>query len=204
MKKERIEEIVAVQAMEMIMLNESFYATMEEGTSDDGVFNRILEESLDMEQKCLDLAWIPFLYSIVARCYYGLGNIDMAIAYSRDSLLLSKLEAYKTKNKAQNENLHSLKTQRDIAMGVNDIEKALSLQEEILKITPYLEDEIEIKRVFLDISDIFLKKQLNMDYVSYDERCKIIRWKTKMMQLDSVEKVKAEEAARAEKFLNKG
>jgi hypothetical protein len=203
--KNIIDKFSEEQSMKMILLNEQFYDSMEEEpfSSQHETINQILSESKDMEKECLDLKWIPFLYSIIARCHFGLGDIDAAIVYSRDSIAFSKLEAYMQllEPGEKNNNLHPLKTQRDISMGVNDIEKVLTLQKQVMEVTPYILEEKEFMSSLIEMKPFMRQRQLTTSYTSYDDRCLEIDWETDVMKLDTLGKIREEESLRANKIM---
>lgn len=201
---EKIEEIVEMQGNEMIALNLKFYKAMENPNKEERkkISRDILKNTEVLEQECIELSWIPFLYSIIARCYFDLGDIEKSIAYARDGLFLGELEPYQNKTNLMDtdtSNLHPLKTQRDISLGINDFKKAIELQERIVKVTPYKRDEDEMM--------VFLQNLLNSGREFADGAfmgfCEQIKMKTHLRNITTEEAVKTEKDIRVKKILGR-
>ncbi|CAA6807008.1 MAG: Unknown protein [uncultured Sulfurovum sp.] len=199
-----LKETEKSQATDMILLNEEFYSAMEITDREERkeISKKVLKSTDVLENECIDLTWIPFLYSIIARCHFDLGNIEKAVAYSRDGLFLGELEAYKNKESdavGDGDILHSLKTQRDISLGVSDLEKAIQLQERIVKVSPYKEDEEEMMSVLQNLKNNSKHEWRNGIYTEY---CVQVQIETPLRRITTKEEVEAERNTRVNKLLD--
>jgi len=182
----------------MIVLNEFFYDAMSETDKEKRkvVSRDILIDTEVLENECLDFSMIPFLYSIIARCYFDLGKIEEAIAYSRDSLFLGELDAYlntETDMGIDSLNLHPLKTQRDISLGVGDLEYSILLQERIVKATPYKKDEEELMETLRSLRD---NPKYEINHGIYGGYCEQVQTQTPLRAFTTINEVKEQEGIR--------
>ena len=172
------------QGLEIALLNDQFYQHMGERDlhKREELGRRLLAEAEKIESDGLHDIWAPLLYSLMARCYLDIGDSEKAVAYSRDALIIGesgKIDLLEDYRNLDEYNLHPLKTQRDMAVVlVSDFEKVVLLQERILKVTPYPQDEERLMYHFRNILEAEKTKGVRPEK-TYDQLCEDVGWITK-------------------------